>query len=130
MAQWVGWYEAIEDLIPSLPESSFAPWQLKRLHEVDFFADALFPSANSKALTFSDRKSDEPAQTQTIGENKAFFISGDNARTEYPISKFTPAPLRPAFSLSGLDSKSLINSSQNSFENTLSRTYTKSFKSI
>lgn len=25
---WVGWYEAIEDLIPSLPESQFAEWQL------------------------------------------------------------------------------------------------------
>jgi len=112
MAQWVGWYEAIEDLIPSLPESSFAPWQLKRLHEVDFFADALFPSANSKARTFSVRKSDDPAQTQTIGESKAFFISGDNARTEYPIPKFTPvhtiraaaSPSR-AFILDGQDSK-------------------------
>ena len=29
--RWVGWYEAIEDLIPALPESKFAPWQLDRL---------------------------------------------------------------------------------------------------
>ena len=28
---WVGWYAAIEDLIPTLPESQFAPWQLERL---------------------------------------------------------------------------------------------------
>lgn len=28
---WVGWYEAIADLIPGLPESTFADWQLKRL---------------------------------------------------------------------------------------------------
>ena len=28
---WVGWYEAIEDLIPDLPESQFAAWQLSRL---------------------------------------------------------------------------------------------------
>lgn len=28
---WRGWYEAIEDLIPTLPESQFAEWQLKRL---------------------------------------------------------------------------------------------------
>lgn len=28
---WVGWYEAIEDLIPTLPESEFAPWQRKAL---------------------------------------------------------------------------------------------------
>jgi DNA (cytosine-5)-methyltransferase 1 len=30
---WVGWYEAIEDLLPGLPESEFADWQLKRLPE-------------------------------------------------------------------------------------------------
>lgn len=28
---WVGWYSAIADLIPSLPDSQFAPWQMKRL---------------------------------------------------------------------------------------------------
>lgn len=28
---WIGWYEAIEDLIPTLPDSQFAPWQLERL---------------------------------------------------------------------------------------------------
>lgn len=30
---WVGWYQAIEDLIPTLPETKFAPWQLARLPE-------------------------------------------------------------------------------------------------
>lgn len=30
---WRGWYNAIEDLIPTLPESKFAKWQLKRLPE-------------------------------------------------------------------------------------------------
>lgn len=30
---WVGWYAAIEDLIPTLPESKFADWQLARLPE-------------------------------------------------------------------------------------------------
>jgi DNA (cytosine-5)-methyltransferase 1 len=28
---WRGWYGAIEDLIPTLPESAFADWQLARL---------------------------------------------------------------------------------------------------
>jgi DNA (cytosine-5)-methyltransferase 1 len=28
---WVGWYEAIADLVDTLPESEFAPWQLARL---------------------------------------------------------------------------------------------------
>ncbi len=29
--EWIGWYAAIEDLIPTLPASKFAPWQLVRL---------------------------------------------------------------------------------------------------
>lgn len=29
--RWVGWYAAIEDLLPALPASAFAPWQLARL---------------------------------------------------------------------------------------------------
>jgi site-specific DNA-cytosine methylase len=28
---WRGWYAAIADLIPTLPDSQFAPWQLERL---------------------------------------------------------------------------------------------------
>ncbi len=28
---WRGWYQAIEDLIPGLPDSEFAPWQLARM---------------------------------------------------------------------------------------------------
>lgn len=31
---WVGWYEAIEDMIGTLPESQFAPWQLARLPDM------------------------------------------------------------------------------------------------
>lgn len=33
LAPWIGWYEAIEDLIPTLPPSAFAQWQLDRLPE-------------------------------------------------------------------------------------------------
>lgn len=32
--KWVGWYEAILDLIPTLPDSQFAPWQMARLPEL------------------------------------------------------------------------------------------------
>ena len=31
---WNGWYAAIEDLIPTLPETQFAPWQLQRLQNM------------------------------------------------------------------------------------------------
>lgn len=29
--KWIGWYASVSDLIPSLPETEFAPWQLARL---------------------------------------------------------------------------------------------------
>lgn len=32
--QWVGWYNAIADLLPSLPDSELAPWQQKRLPDL------------------------------------------------------------------------------------------------
>jgi len=32
--RWVGWYAAIEDLLPTLPPSQFAPWQLARLGNI------------------------------------------------------------------------------------------------
>lgn len=32
--QWVGWYEAIEDLIPTLPETRLAPWQIARMPDI------------------------------------------------------------------------------------------------
>ena len=31
LPRWVGWYEAIADLLPSLPDTQPAPWQLARL---------------------------------------------------------------------------------------------------
>src|SRR3990167_3357233 len=44
---WMGWYEAIEDIIPSLPESHFAKWQIDRLPE--FLLDsALFTQQEPK----------------------------------------------------------------------------------
>lgn len=33
LERWRGWYEAIEDLLPDLPETKFADWQLKRLEK-------------------------------------------------------------------------------------------------
>lgn len=34
--KWVGWYEAIADLIPSLPDSQLAQWQVDRLPKTCF----------------------------------------------------------------------------------------------
>jgi DNA (cytosine-5)-methyltransferase 1 len=41
----IGWYAALKDLLPGLPESRFAPWQLKRLGPL--FQNALVEQGNA-----------------------------------------------------------------------------------
>jgi DNA (cytosine-5)-methyltransferase 1 len=71
---WVGWYAAIEDLLPTLPESAFAPWQLARLPEAarDFMMQV--QGAGGDGLRFAG----EPAQTVTsahgAGKYRAFLL--------------------------------------------------------
>jgi len=80
--KWVGWYEAIEDLIPSLPDSEFAPWQIARLPKE--YKDFLIgQGARSTAL-----ESDQPAQTIMSNSNqsgvKALVLDGqtnDNGKS-------------------------------------------------
>ena len=56
---WVGWYEALEDLLPELPESKFAPWQEDRMpEEVKSF---MIPGDNTSNMTV--RSADEPMVT-------------------------------------------------------------------
>lgn len=65
LPSWIGWYEAIEDLIPTLPESKFADWQLKRLPEElkallgNVLHNGAFPSSNGRK-TYGE---DEPSFT-------------------------------------------------------------------
>lgn len=58
--RWVGWYEAIEDLIPTLPKSKFAPWQLARLPEEikTFITDTMNTTRDA-----TTRSKDEPVMT-------------------------------------------------------------------
>ena len=83
---WVGWYEAIEDLIPTLPESEFAPWQLKRLPDT-IRRSAMFSNQNSYdhdgniyGTVYRDEQ--EPAVTvRTVTVPLRAFIA-NNAKTE------------------------------------------------
>lgn len=81
---WVGWYAAIEDLIPTLPESKFAEWQLARLPEA--FAGEFYtvPQQSDDKKTERGygcprRSPDEPALTVTASQRpvwyKAFLMS-------------------------------------------------------
>jgi len=54
-----GWYDAIADLIPSLPESSFAQWQLDRLPEMH--KTLLTDSAKNPSRMATVREVDEPS---------------------------------------------------------------------
>jgi len=72
--KWIGWYEAIEDLIPTLPESQFAEWQLSRLQgsvviggELD--GGFLMPGGNSSSA--EPREPREPREpSMTIGDTE------------------------------------------------------------
>ena len=59
LERWVGWYAAIEDLIPTLPDIQFAPWQLDRLPEEGRMV--LLESANKTSSRALDAT--EPAMT-------------------------------------------------------------------
>ena len=49
--QWVGWYEAIADLIPNLPESQLAPWQIARMPAQNTSRDATILDAEQPSST-------------------------------------------------------------------------------
>jgi len=74
--KWQGWYEAIEDLIPTLPDTNFAPWQIARLPE-EYKTFLIGQRTYSPVID-----QHEPAQTVTANSNqsgiKAFIIGGAN----------------------------------------------------
>lgn len=59
---WVGWYEAIEDLIPTLPESDFAQWQIENICMDEIYPFLVHPSDQR---TMPIRAGDGPSFTLT-----------------------------------------------------------------
>lgn len=83
---WVGWYAAVEDLLPTLPESAFAPWQLARLPEL--LQTVLVPQSGYDGA-LNTVEAQEPSFTVTANHNqlgvKAFIMQvqgegGDGVR--------------------------------------------------
>jgi DNA (cytosine-5)-methyltransferase 1 len=70
-SQWVGWYEAIADLTPELPEAKLAQWQISRLPEslVELLAErqtqAVLVESKNANQQYGDglRDANEPATT-------------------------------------------------------------------
>ena len=95
---WWGWYSAIEDLIPSLPESQFAPWQMDRLP--DELKTFLMMIGNTNRNGFDNKPGrgcltqNEPANTVTSklggAMPKAFLIPVQKHSTSLGVD--SPAP--------------------------------------
>ena len=85
---WVGWYAAIEDLIPTLPDSQLAPWQMARL------------SGELRALLISNAKTEygvgmanagDPVwsvTSNTLGRSRAVLVGSGNTQ----IASITDKP--------------------------------------
>lgn len=89
---WMGWYAAIEDLIPTLPESQLAPWQLSRLPEE--LRTLLISNAKTE---YGDGMADanEPAwsvTSNTAGRSRAVLVEMQNTRAATARDGSEPAP--------------------------------------
>lgn len=88
---WVGWYEAIADMVDQLPDDKFAEWQLKLLP--NDFRTILAPGAN--ATSFPYRHANEPsfviADTKKSNANRAFIETQNTARDATICLEHQPA---------------------------------------
>lgn len=77
LQKWVGWYASIEDLIPTLPDSEFAPWQLARLPEE--IKESFLPHTQVNSGT-DGRWATEPSTTIAAEKwpNRAVLVEGRN----------------------------------------------------
>jgi DNA (cytosine-5)-methyltransferase 1 len=91
---WKGWYQAIEDLIPTLPETQFAAWQLKRLPKI-FDGQTWMVQRQPGARGDGVRAVDEPIKTfcSTDTVPKAYFVEDQNSSRDATIRGFDePVP--------------------------------------
>lgn len=95
---WIGWYEAIEDLLPDCPESALAPWQLRRLPEE---LRTLLIGAGGYDGTVVQASPKDSVFCLTANQNqanqlRAILVEGDAAGERPPA---TLSPEIPAFTI-------------------------------
>jgi len=77
---WVGWYTAIEDILHTLPDTQFAPWQMARLPK-DLLTTILVAQGGYNGTVVTAGQND-PAFTITANSNqvgiRAFLVSKNN----------------------------------------------------
>lgn len=88
---WTSWFDAVEDLVPGLERSEFAPWQEKGLPK----KYRTFMIGNG---TRSNPKyEDQPVDTITANHNqlrlKAFIVDGANGRGGAPTMRRANQPM-------------------------------------
>lgn len=98
---WIGWYEAIADLVPDLPVSQFAPWQLARLPE-ELRTALIYSQTEDAERGKGYKETIEPSYTVTshphlkaliINPNRNSFSEGWSSETD--LAEET----RPMFSI-------------------------------
>lgn len=107
-APWVGWYSAINDILHTLPESRFAPWQLARL-PIDLRASGLFHSGISRdhqggEYLQQSRAVNEPAytvSTMSAGWYRAFITDGQTNEGERLTIRYDDEPMHTVGAGSG-----------------------------
>lgn len=75
LPSWIGWYEAIEDLIPQLPDSQFANWQMERL------PDELRTMLLSQGISHDHHGEDYGKASGREQEEASFTITGNSNMT-------------------------------------------------
>lgn len=82
----VGWYDALADIIPTLPDAKFTEWQLKRLPE-QVSGERLLVGASGRDGDSVQAAEDAPAFTITGNTNqtsiRAFLMDSKNTRQEW-----------------------------------------------
>jgi site-specific DNA-cytosine methylase len=80
---WIGWYKAIEDLIPSLPDSAFAEWQKRLLPPV--LLETMIITNNATKGIIGCASKDVPSPTillpKSMSSWRAFIVHPNDRRS-------------------------------------------------
>lgn len=94
LPSWIGWYEAVSDILHQFPESYFAEWQKKILpseFDKSFLVNTGNPNGNEKRKY---RMANEPAKTIMADGSplRAFLLWPDNTSSVEPLYGDSPVP--------------------------------------
>lgn len=84
-APWVGWYAAIADLIPDLPDTQPAPWQIQRLEKLPAFSFLIGNENTGKHRVY--RQTNEASFVCTREATfRAYLVGSETTQMAHPTS--------------------------------------------